>query len=177
MLWIRMALKELMKNRGFALFFILNLSLGLAGFIAIHSFGSSLNRHLDENLKEILTADLVLIANSPLTHEELTLADEVLGKDKTHARLINFFTMVKARGNARLIRVMAIDDDYPLYGAFSLEGSTENKEIQESPVVFMTRDTAYALGIRNKADMNTPLVLGSKTFSIKDFLPWIRTNL
>jgi len=169
MLWIRMALKELMKNRGFALFFILNLSIGLAGFIAIHSFSSSLNRHLDDNLKEILTADLVLIANSPLTSEELALADEVLGKDKNHARLINFFTMVKAKGNARLIRVMAIDDDYPLYGTFSLEGSTPKKEIQENPGVFITRDTAHALGIQNKADVNFSLVLGNKNFWIRDF--------
>lgn len=169
MLWIRMALKELMKNKRFALFFILNLSLGLAGFIAIHSFGSSLNRHLDENLNEILAADLVLIANNPLTPEELILTDEVLGKDKIHARLISFFTMVKARGNVRLIRVMAIDDKYPLYGTFSLEGQSQKKDIQKRPGVFMTRDTAYALGIKNKADVNTPLILGSKTFSIKDF--------
>jgi len=144
MLWIHMALKELMKNRGFALFFILNLSLGLAGFIAIHSFGNSLNRHLDENLKEILTADLVLFSNSPLTREELMLADDVLGQDKTHARLIGFYTMVKARDNTRLVRVMAIDDKYPLYGAFSLEGQSQKKGIQERPGVFMTRDTAYS---------------------------------
>lgn len=154
MFWIRMALKELMKNRGFTFFFILNLSLGLAGFIAIHSFGNSLNRHLDKNLKEILTADLVLIANTPLTSKELTLADDVLGKKKIHARLI---------------RVMAIDDKYPLYGTFSLEGQGQKEDIQKRPGVFMTRDTVYALGIQNKADMNTPLVLGNKIFSIKDF--------
>jgi putative ABC transport system permease protein len=164
-----MAIRDLMKNRGFALFFILNLSLGLAGFIAIHSFGSSLNRHLDENLKDILTADLVLIANSPLTPAELTLADQVLGPDKSHARLINFFTMVKAGDNARLIRVMAIDEQYPLYGAFELEGRGEKKDLQEKPGVFMTRDTANALGIRNTADVNTPLILGNKSFFIQDF--------
>ena len=42
MLWIRLGLQELFKNRGFALFFVLNMTLGLAGFIAIHSFGRSL---------------------------------------------------------------------------------------------------------------------------------------
>ena len=171
-LWIRMAAGELMKNRGFSFFFLLNLSLGLAGFLALPSFGPSLNRHLDENLKEILTADLVLIANSPFTSGELALADEVLGKNKTHARLINFFTMAKARGNARLVRVMAIDDAYPLYGAFSLEGSSEKsgkKNIQENPGVFMTRDTADTLGIRNKADKNFSVKLGNKTFRLQDF--------
>ena len=169
MFWIRMAIRDLMKNRGFALFFVLNLSLGLAGFIAIHSFGSSLNRHLNENLKDILTADLVLIANSPMTPGELTLTDRVLGPDKSHARLINFFTMVKVRDNARLIRVMAIDENYPLYGAFALEGRGVKKDLQERPGVFMTRDTAYALGIRNKADVSTPLLLGNKPFFIQDF--------
>ena len=172
MLWIRMAIKELMKNRGFAVFFILNLSLGLTGFIAIHSFGRSLNHHLDENLKEILTADLVLSSSSPLTPEDLMLADEVLGPGKTHARLIRFYTMVKVGGNARLIGVMAIDEHYPLYGTFSLEnspGNSKTKEIQASPGVFMTRDTAYALGIRNKTDENTPVILGNKTFGVADF--------
>ena len=169
MIWIRLGVKELMKNRGFALFFILNLSIGLAGFIAIHSFGRSLNRHLDENLKEILTADLVLTANSPLTPAELALADEVLGPDKTHARRIGFYTMVKAGDNARLIQVMAIDNGYPLYGAFALEGNAEKKDIQKKPGVFMTRDTAHALGIRDTADVAPTLKLGNKTFYVQAF--------
>ncbi|MBL6995365.1 ABC transporter permease, partial [Desulfobacula sp.] len=172
MLWMHMAIRELMKNRGFAVFFILNLSLGLTGFIAIHSFGRSLNHHLDENLKEILTADMVLSSSSPLTSEDLMLADEVLGPGKTQARLIRFYTMVKGGGNARLIGVMAIDEHYPLYGTLSLEnspGNSKKKEIQARPGVFMTRDTAYALGIRNKTDETTPVILGNKTFRVEDF--------
>ena len=62
MFWIRTAFKELITHKGFSLFFILNLALGLAGFIAIQSFRESLDRHMDDNLKEILTADLVLIS-------------------------------------------------------------------------------------------------------------------
>ena len=169
MLWLRIGVRQLLKNRGFAFFFILNLSLGLAGFIAIHSFGSSLNRHLADNLKEILTADLVLSANSPLTKEELGLADRVMGPDKTSARLVQFYTMVKAGDNARLVRVMAIDDAYPLYGQFSLEGNSRPSDIQDSPGALLTRDTAHALGLRKDAPVNTPLVLGNKTFYVRDF--------
>lgn len=169
MLWLGLGVRELMKNRGFAFFFILNLSLGLAGFIAIHSFGSSLNRHLADNLKEILTADLVLSANSPLTQAELRLADSVMGPDKTHARLVRFYTMVKAGDNARLVRVMAIDDAYPLYGRFSLEVNGRTTDIQDSPGVLLTRDTAHALGLGNDAPVTSPLVLGNKTFHVRDF--------
>ncbi len=169
MLWIRLGVRELMKNPGFAFFFILNLSLGLAGFIAIHSFGRSLNRHLEDNLKEILTADLVLSAPSPLNPGEVGLADRVMGPDKVHARLVRFYTMVKAGDNARLVRVMAIDDSYPLYGSFSWEGESQTVDLQTGPGLFMTRDTAHALWLGTNAQVNTPLELGNKTFFIQDF--------
>ena len=169
MLWIRLGAKELFKNKGFALFFILNLSLGLAGFIAIHSFGIALNRHLDENLKDILTADIVLSANRPLNAVQLSLADQVLGPDKTVSQRIRFYTMARAQDNARLVEVLAIDAAYPLYGNFLLEGSSEKKDLQATPGVFMTRDTAYALGIQSPADPKAALTLGHKQFRIQDF--------
>ncbi len=169
MLWIRLGFQGLIKNRGFTLFFILNLTLGLAGFIAIHSFGRSLNHHLDDNLKEILTADLVISANRALEPKDLAMVDRVLGTKTAHARLISFYTMVKAGDNARLIRIMAVDDHYPLYGKFFLEKGSQIKSIQKSPGVFITRDTAYALGIRDTKDKKTPLKLGSKTFTVHDF--------
>jgi putative ABC transport system permease protein len=169
MLWLSLGMRELMKNRGFAFFFTLNLSLGLAGFIAIHSFGSSLNRHLADNLKEILTADLVLSANSPLTKEELQLTDRVMGLDKTAARLVQFYTMVKAGDNARLVRVMAVDDAYPLYGQFFLEKNDRPRNLQNSPGVLLTRDTALALGLGKDAAVNLPLVLGNKPFYVQNF--------
>ncbi|MBU0972303.1 MAG: ABC transporter permease [Proteobacteria bacterium] len=170
MLWIRLGIRELMENKGFAFFFTVNLALGLAGFIAIHSFGSSLDRHLDENLKEILTADLVLSANSPLTPSELALADGIMGTDTTaHARLVRFYTMVRTADNARLVMVMAIDNAYPLYGSFLLEGGGPQTDIQKNPGLFMTRDTAHALGIGDTASVNTSLVLGNKHFYVQDF--------
>lgn len=169
MLWIRMGFSELIRNKGFAFFFVINLSLGLAGFIAIHSFGRSLNHHLDENLKKILTADLVISSNRALPPEDLARIDTVLGTQKTQARLVSFYTMVKTGNNTRLIRVMAIDNAYPLYGDFSLENRTSKNCILQSPGVFMTRDTAIALGVKNKAGTTTPLKLGNKLFTVCDF--------
>lgn len=171
MLWLKLGLRELMKNRGFPLFFILNLSLGLAGFIGVHSFGNSLDRHLDQNLKLILTADLVVSANTALTSEELALVDQVLGPDKTMARLVRFYTMVRVGENARLVQVMAIDDAYPLYGSFSLEGRGEPRDLQTKPGVLMTRDTAQTLGLTGELgrSQDQPLVLGTRSFYLQDF--------
>ena len=167
MLWIRLGMKELAKNRGFTLFFVLNLTLGLAGFIAIHSFGRSLNSHLDGNLKEILTADLVVFSNNDLEPSDEGIIDRILGPRKSQARLISFYTMVRAGNHTRLIRVMAIDGHYPLYGKFELENRSALSGIQQRPGVLITRDTAYSLGIRDETDS---LKLGRKTFHVHDFL-------
>ena len=44
--WPKLALQELLNNRRFSLFFLFNLALGLAGFIALDSFKESLDVHL-----------------------------------------------------------------------------------------------------------------------------------
>ena len=58
MFWFRTALKELLKNKGFSFFFIINLSIGLTGFIAVLSFSRALTRQMDTHLKEIFSADI-----------------------------------------------------------------------------------------------------------------------
>ncbi len=180
MFWLRMALDAVRVNRGFSIFFVLNLSIGLAGFVAVQSFGHALDRHMDDHLKEILTADLVLSAASPITGPEQTIIDAVLGKEKTVSRLVAFYSMVQAVNRttgasqtvgaapqARLVRIMAVDTAYPLYGKFVLEKGGDGSAIQQGPGLYMTRDTAHTLGV--EAHPNRPLRIGNKAFYVQDF--------
>jgi putative ABC transport system permease protein len=169
MFWIRTAFKELITHKGFSLFFILNLALGLAGFIAIQSFRESLDRHMDDNLKEILTADLVLSSYNSLTQQEMQQADRILAGYRDKARLVTFFSMARGHDRSRLVRVMAMDGAYPLYGGFTFEEETDSKDIQGNPGLFMTRDTARALGIKTDSLRGKPVKLGEKEFLIQDF--------
>lgn len=152
MLWIRLAFRELSRNKGFSLFFIANLAVGLCGFVAVQSFNRSLNQHLDDNLRNILTADLVITANAPFTPAERDLMEQFLGPDRQLSEVVRFFSMVQTRDTTRLVQVMAVDDNYPLYGGFALEPGTLRSAIHQSPNVFMSRDTALALGIRDHTD-------------------------
>ena len=54
----RNALREIRNNRPFCLFYLLNLSLGLVGFIGVNSFKSSLDQKVESESKELLGADL-----------------------------------------------------------------------------------------------------------------------
>ena len=127
MLWIKLGLRDLLKNKGFSFFFILNLALGLAGFIAIHSFGRSLDRHFDNNLKEILTADLVVSGSRNPAPKDFDLINRMLPKKHDHSRQITFYSMVRTRMQTKLARIEAIDNQYPLYGTFELEYHTPKK--------------------------------------------------
>jgi putative ABC transport system permease protein len=170
MMWMKLGFRDLLKNKGFCFFFILNLSLGLAGFIAIHSFGRSLDRHFDTNLKEILTADLVVAGHRPFAAKDLELMNSFLGKDHTHSRQVSFYSMIRAKGQTRLARVMAIDNSYPLYGQFVLEQNSTTADLQTQPYVFMSKDTAYALGLEPDSDSLNTLDIGDQVFVLKDLI-------
>ena len=77
-LWFRLAFKELLNHRRFSIFFILNLSLGLAGFIALDSFQVSLDRHLTRNSKSILGADISISSRMPVPTETLNQLEQML---------------------------------------------------------------------------------------------------
>ncbi|THB74038.1 MAG: FtsX-like permease family protein [Desulfobacteraceae bacterium] len=172
MLWMTLGVRDLLKNKGFSFFFVLNLSLGLAGFIAIHSFGRSLDRHFDTNLKEILTADLVVAANRAIAAKDLERINSFLGNDYTHSRQVSFYSMIRTtirnQAHTRLVRVMAIDNSYPLYGAFEMAQGSTPTDLQTRPYVFMSTDTAYALGLEPGSGKNSTLDIGEQAFILKD---------
>lgn len=124
MLWLRLAIKELLRNRRFSLFFILNLSIGLVGFIALNSFNNSIETHLKNNLKEILTADLMINSPRPLNAAEDSAIESVLGPDKKESRQISFFSMISDSQASKLAHVIAIDGAFPLYGSIMSENGT-----------------------------------------------------
>ena len=69
--WSKLALKELLNNQRFSIFFLFNLALGLAGFIALDSFKESLDVHLSKNSQAILGADLALTSYVPIDDQTL----------------------------------------------------------------------------------------------------------
>ena len=60
---LRWAGREIFNSRRFCLLFVLNLSLGLLGFIALDAFKVSLDQMLKANSKEFLSADISLATN------------------------------------------------------------------------------------------------------------------
>ncbi|MBX3040821.1 MAG: FtsX-like permease family protein [Bdellovibrionaceae bacterium] len=117
----RWAVRELLRSWRISLFFIMNLSLGLTGFIALESYKNALENQVRENRLEILGADLALSARRELTDEETAAARSVVGSAE-ETTVYDFFAMVGTDRNTRLALVKAVQPNYPLYGRLEMTG-------------------------------------------------------
>ena len=119
--WAKLALRELLNNRRFSLFFLFNLALGLAGFIALDSFKVSLDNHLGQNSQAILGADVALTSYLPFEENTLKILEANFPEKTLSTRKTSLFTMVAAKDQSRLVQVTGIEEKYPFYGKMVLK--------------------------------------------------------
>ena len=119
--WPKLALQELLNNRRFSLFFLFNLALGLAGFIALDSFKESLDVHLGKNSQAILGADLALTSYVPIDDQTLEKLESKFPESTLSTRKISLFTMVASNEKSVLVQVTGIGENFQFYGKIILE--------------------------------------------------------
>lgn len=166
---LRLVWRGLVRHPRFSLLFLVNLALGLTGFLLVSSFSATLSRYVDGHLREILTADVVIQGSRPLTEQERERVRRVSGPDSRFSRQIAFYTMVKGGGTSKLAQIVAIDAAYPLYGAFQDAGQPVDPHLlaalQEQPRLLMSRETARSYGLRP----DDPLTIGQLVSTARTF--------
>ncbi len=124
--FLRLAWREIIHSRRLSLFFILNLSLGLTGFLTIDAAKRSFEASLDSRSRKLLTADLAISSRRPLTEKENALIASVLGPEPVITRtqevysMATFFEGENKNATTRLIEVIGVERGYPLYGELVL---------------------------------------------------------
>ncbi len=117
----KLAARSLINNRRFTLFFVLNLCLGLTGFVALEMFKTSIDKSLTKQSKSILTADIAVSCRRPFTEEELSAVRKTIGPDIPETSSTEMFAMVSFNGLSRLVELKTIASNYPFYGEILLE--------------------------------------------------------
>ncbi len=121
-------LKELINNKYFSLLFVLNLSLGLTGFVSLEALKSSIDYAFQSRSKNVLGADFGVSARRPLSENEVKIVDENIGfSDSSNTnsiektKLLEFFSMVaNFDGDSRLLQIRVIENNFPFYGDIKL---------------------------------------------------------
>ncbi len=173
MLWLRLALKEITNNFRFSIFFVLNLGIGLIGFIALDSFKSSIDSHLENNSKSILTADIQISSRFPLTEQEYTLAENLLDTDiVSMSDQVSFLSMVAGNENSRMSTLIGIDNNYPQYGEIILQEAgpvslgDARARLIGSDTIWVARDLMVILEL----EIGDRLKIGDTEFTIADII-------
>ena len=169
-LWLRLGWREIVRNPRFTALFVVNLALGLAGFLLITAFGGSLSRHLDDNLREMLGADLVLRSSRQLSAEEQRLGRTLAGPGAVQAEQLSFYSMVRGPRQARLAHVVAVDAAHPLYGTLDYADGLAHAQVigglQRERTVLLTREAARALEV----EAGETLTIGQADYRVSFFL-------
>ncbi len=171
MLWLKLAFKEISNNFRFSLFFIINLSIGLLGFIALDSFKNSIDNHLANNSRAILTADAQISGNAPLTVVEFNLADDIFDADYEYSDQISFLSMVAGNDASRMSQLIGIDSNYPQYGEFILQqGGVLNDDLRQQlfsdNAIWVAQDLMLTLDLK----IGDSIRIGAIDFQITDVI-------
>ncbi len=131
---VKLAVRELRNDPRFALFFAINLALGLSGFVALDALESSVATELQARSKTFLGADISVSSSRPLTGDERRALDTAAGAESS-SDWVELFSMASGStagtraaagplgtARARLVEIRAIDSSFPLYGQIVLAG-------------------------------------------------------
>ena len=168
--WLKLAFRELLNNRRFSLFFLFNLALGLAGFIALDSFKESLDNHLGQNSKAILGADIALTSYLPFEEKTLDALEAKFPQNTLSTRKTSLFTMVATEDQTRLVQITGIEKEYPFYGKMVLKnnGVVESKNVEQSLALsgeaWVYPELLFMLSLK----LGGSLKIGEKKFRIAD---------
>ncbi len=125
-MWFKFAWREISQSRRFSLFFILNLALGLFGFLSLDTFKTSFDQSLRLQSKNMLGADLAVSSRRLLTPSESKVIDQEVGQDSLRSNAILIYSMVNVgSGQSRLVELVGIDEKFPLYGEIVLRSGTK----------------------------------------------------
>jgi len=168
--WFKLALRELLNNRRFSLFFLFNLALGLAGFIALDSFKESLDNHLGQNSQAILGADVALTSYLPFEEKTLDALEAKFPPNTLSTRKTTLFTMVASKDQTRLVQVTGIEAGFPFYGKMVLKknGVVQEENIRQSlntsAEAWVYPELLFMLGLK----VGGSIKIGEQSFSIAD---------
>lgn len=167
----RLAIRELLRSWRFGLFFIFNLSLGLAGFVSLQAFNTALQDQLQANAKSILSADMAVSARRNLTKDEQRKMREALPAGTQESLIYEFFAMLSSSKGSRLVMVKAIDANYPFYGEMVLQSgqvisSGSPKPILQSKTAWIYPELKSQLGL----DVGDDVQLGQLNLKISDLI-------
>lgn len=114
--WVwKMAWRDARHNFSRLFLFVASLITGIAAVVSLDSLNNSLQNDIDRNAKELLGADMVINGNRKFEPELEVLFDSLKHPQANEADMASM-VLFNQSGQSRLIRLVALEGDFPFYG-------------------------------------------------------------
>jgi putative ABC transport system permease protein len=129
---LRMAWRQTRFMRGKLLLLALTISLGVASLVACGSFSAKLRLALESQALELLGGDLLLRASRAPTPELEALLADLPGQRTTSVHFASMAHFPESSAT-RLVRLSAVEPDFPLYGSVQCEPESALAQLAAGP--------------------------------------------
>jgi putative ABC transport system permease protein len=159
--------RDLKNSWAFYAFFVFNLALGLAGFVALESFKVSMSEVLAGNAKEFLAADLSISARRFLSQTERQKLQNALPPESTQSEVLELFTMAQgSSAQSRLVQLKGVDSLYPFYGKVHLKSEKKFEPSLQPDSVWVYPELLTQLNLQ----IGQHLKIADREFTIADVI-------
>jgi putative ABC transport system permease protein len=166
-LFFKFTWREVIRFPRFSFFFILNICIGLTGFMLLETFKDTFNQSLHERSKTILGADLSIGGRLPLSEEKKQLAYDFLQAEQMVFVRNHFAMMAKGEKNL-LVYLEQYHPDFPFYGGYKLQKNIQSPggiELNENEI-WIYPETLIHLG----AQIGDSITIGKAELVIADVI-------
>ena len=165
---IRIALLEILHNKRFAFLFLLNLMIGLLGFVTLDGFKNSFRDQLQGSSKKLQTADLSVSARRPFTEPELASLRKITANRAIKSELTTLYSMAASDSRTALVELEVVDELHPFYGWIEIENSSgqilkgSSSELNRNPHIWVAPEILLQFRLK----LGSTLKLGDLKFTI-----------
>lgn len=161
--WVwKMAWKDSRGNFSRLFLFISSIIIGIAALVAISSFNINLQRDIDLQSKELLGADFVIHANKALELELVAEIDSLTYPKASDASLASMVSFMTSTPGVRLVRVVAIEGDFPFYGDVKTVPENAFRLMKEASYILVDANLAVQFDVSAEDSIK----VGNITFKV-----------
>ena len=160
--WLfRMAWRDGRASLKRLVLFMSAIVLGIAALVSIQNFGSTLEETISGQSRELMGADYLIDSDHPANERVQGIIDSLGGP---RSREVNFISMAVFPGKegSKLIRVRAMEGDYPFYGELRTQPESAAADYQASGTALVDATMMLQFGLQ----AGDSIKIGQRVFGI-----------
>lgn len=161
---IKLAVRQLIGQKAFALAMIMNMALGLTGFMVVDGFNRSFRAEIAQRTRQIASADIVVSSRQPWTEQIRGKVGTLIPPGGILSEETTIVSMATSHDVSRLVEARFVDANFPLYNGPHLEtmGDLPRGPLQNC---FQVR-LGFTVNFAHSSDSQTAIKLRSEIWNL-----------